>query len=262
MLADRAVSRAPRLRLLHESMTVDAHSHPVRQSAELSPLFADMPPSDCAKVVSEAWTIMFIARQTIFLAGDPIKETLLLTEGSVKVTQLGKDGCSVILRLEGPGGMIGSIGPEDRGKHSSTVQALISSEALYWSVPTFAVLSERFPLLGRNMIRIVSQRLEALECRFQEIFSVKAATRLARELVRMLPQIGRKVDGALEIYLSREELAEMTAITTFTVSRLLAMWERRGIVSLRPQSLMVLDLVCLSAMTELAWSPRGFSRRQ
>jgi len=81
---------------------------------------------------------------------------------------------------------------------------------------------------------------------------VKAATRLARELVRMLPQIGRKVDGALEINLSREELAQMTAITTFTVSRLLTRWERQGIVSLRPQSVKVLNLLCLLAITELA----------
>ncbi len=65
-------------------------------------------------------------------------------------------------------------------------------------------------------------------------------------------QIGRRVDGALEINLLREELAQMTAITTFTVSRLLTSWESQGIVSLRPQSVKVLNLLCLLAITELA----------
>src|SRR5260370_13597134 len=159
MLANRAVSPTTRLRLRHDSMNVEVGSRPVSLSAELSPLFADIPLSDCAKVISKAWTTMFKPRQTIFFAGDAIKKILLLTEGLVKITQVGEDGRSVILRLEGPGGVIGSLGSEERGEHSSTAQALVSCEALYWSVPTFAALSERFPLLERNMIRILRHRL-------------------------------------------------------------------------------------------------------
>ena len=44
----------------------------------------------------------------------------------------------------------------------------------------------------------------------------------------------------------------MTAITTFTVSRLRTSWEGQGIARLRQQSVKVLDLLCLSAITELA----------
>ena len=204
MLADRAVSPTTRLRLRQDSMDVEVGSCPVSLSAELSPLFADMPMSDCEKVVSTAWTTMFKPRQTIFFAGDPIKEILLLTEGSVKITQLGEDGRAVILRLEGPGGVIGSLGSAGWDEHCSMAQAIFSCKALIWSVPVFAALSERFPLLERNMIRILGQRLQVLERRFQEISSVRAAPRLVRELVRLL-QIGRRAYDALEINLSREE---------------------------------------------------------
>ena len=204
MLGDRAVSPTTRLRLRHDSMDVEVGSCPVSLSAELSPLFADMPMSDCEKVVSTAWTTMFKPRQTIFFAGDPIKEILLLTEGSVKITQLGEDGCPVILRLEGPGGVIGSLGSAGWDEHRSMAQAIFPCKALIWSVPVFAALSERFPLLERNMIRILGQRLQVLERRFQEISSVRAAPRLVRELVRLL-QIGRRAYDALEINLSREE---------------------------------------------------------
>jgi CRP-like cAMP-binding protein len=127
----------------------------------------------------------------------------------------------------------------------------MSCKALNWSVPTFVALSERFPLLERNMMRIVSQRLRGLECRFREISTKKVAPRLARELIRLLPQLGRRVHNVLEINLSREELAQMTATTLSTVSRLLTSWERQGIVSLRRQSVMVQDLLCLVAISEL-----------
>jgi len=69
-------------------------------------------------------------------------------------------------------------------------------------------------------MRIMAKRLQVLEGRFREISTERVAPRLARELVRLLPQVGRRVDGALEINLSREELAQMTATTLFTVSRL------------------------------------------
>jgi CRP-like cAMP-binding protein len=252
MPADPGARPTTRLRILHDCMDVDGGSRPARLSADLSPLFADMPLSDCAKVVSTGWTTMLKPRQTIFFAGDPIKEILLLIEGSVKITRRGEDGSAVILRLEGPGGVIGSLGFVELDEHRSTAQALISCTALVWSVPAFAGLSERFPLLERNMMRIVSQRLQVLEGRFREIFSVRAAPRLARELVRLLPQVGRRVHGVLEIDLSREELAQMTPTSLSTVNRLLTSWERKGIVSLRPQSVIVQDLLCLVAITELA----------
>jgi CRP-like cAMP-binding protein len=101
------------------------------------------------------------------------------------------------------------------------------------------------------MMRIVSQRLHVLEGRFREISTKKVAPRLARELVRLLPQVGRRVHNVLEINLSREELAQMTATTLYTVSRLLTSWERQGIVSLRPQTVAVQNLLCLLAISEL-----------
>jgi len=46
----------------------------------------------------------------MFLAGNPIKETLFLTDGRVKITQLGENGTEVILRLTSPGDVIGDLG--------------------------------------------------------------------------------------------------------------------------------------------------------
>jgi len=251
MLDPRAGSPTPRLRLRQDSTDIKVVARPASLSAEQSQLFAEIPRSDCAKIVFAARTANFRARQTIFLAGNPINEILLLTEGSVKITQLGEDGSAVILRLEGPGGVIGSLGLVERAEHCSMAQAILPCKALIWSVPAFAGLSERFPLLKRNMMRIVSQRLRVLEGRFREISTKKVAPRLARELVRLLPQVGRRVHNVLEINLSREELAQMTATTLYTVSRLLTSWERQGIVSLRPQTVAVQNLLCLLAISEL-----------
>jgi CRP-like cAMP-binding protein len=49
----------------------------------------------------------------------------------------------------------------------------------------------------------------------------------------------------MEIGLSREELAQMTGTTLFTVSRLLSEWDQLGIVSTRREAVSVVKLRAL-----------------
>jgi len=247
----QAASLTARLQLPQNKLDMKVVARNGSQREELSQLFAGIPQADYATIVSAARPTKFMRRQTIFFAGDAIKEIVLLTEGSVKITQLGENGSAVILRLEGPGEIVGSLGSAQRGRHCSTAEALLPCRALVWNAPTFEALSERFPLLQRNTMRILAQRLQVLEGRFREISTERVAPRLARELVRLLPQVGRSVDGVLEINLSREELAQMTATTLFTVSRLLSGWERQGIVTLRREAVIVRSPLGLLGISEL-----------
>jgi len=88
-------------------------------------------------------------------------------------------------------------------------------------------------------MRILTRRLLELEGRLFEISTERVAPRLARELVRLLVHVGRRVDGVIEVHLSREELAQLTGTTLFTVSRVLSGWEQQGIVNLRRQAVAV-----------------------
>jgi CRP-like cAMP-binding protein len=60
--------------------------------------------------------------------------------------------------------------------------------------------------------------------------------------------IGRPVDSGIEVGLSREELAQMTGTTLFTVSRLISLWETRGIVKARREAVVVSDINLLRAI--------------
>jgi len=157
----------------------------------------------------------------------------------VKITQLGESGSEIILRLNAPGELVGAVGELRQGAHSSTAEALVPCKAVVWNIAGFEALSERYPLLQRNTMRILARRLQELEGRFLEISTERVAPRLARELLRLLAHVGRKVDDVVEVHLSREELAQLTGTTLFTVSRLLSSWEQGGIVSLRRQAVSV-----------------------
>lgn len=103
------------------------------------------------------------------------------------------------------------------------------------------MLEERYPTLRRNTVRIFADYLRRLEERFLELATEQVGSRLARMLVRLVDQSQRSEQGKGRVDFSREELAQMTGTTLFTVSRLLSKWEDRGILQSQRKSVIVLD---------------------
>jgi len=215
-------------------------------------LFAGIPTADCAKIVATAQERHFARRHTIFFEGDPIRSVVLLLSGCVKVTQFGANGHEVILRLTGPGEIVGALCASvcTKGDHCSTARTMESSSVLTWDSAQFEAVCERFPMLRRNTARVLEQRLHDLEERFREISTEKVSPRLSSQLVRLMPQVGKRNNGHVEIALSRQELAQLTGTTLFTVSRLLCQWEQRGIVAARREAVLVRDLPALVELSQ------------
>ena len=217
-----------------------------------SPLFANIPPADCREIVSAAHESEFSRRVTMFLEGDPIRQVILLTSGNAKVMRLGENGTEVILRLAGPGELVEMTGFPDQCRHCSMAQTLSASTALVWEASAFQALAERFAALGRNIVEVAAQRLQELEERYREISTEKVATRVSHQLLRLFKQLGRRVNGngTLEINLSREELAQMTGTSLFTVSRLLSEWSDRGVLTAGRECVSVQHIQALREFAE------------
>ena len=218
---------------------------------EHSPLFAGISEDERREIVSAAHEKHFARRQTIFLDGDPVRQVVLLTSGSAKIVQFGQNGTEVILRLKAPGEVVGTVGLFSQARHCSTAQALRASTALVWEASVFDSIAQRSAALRRNMTSILCQQLQELEERYCEISTERVAVRLSHQLVRLLNQVGRRVNGAIEIRLSREELAQLTGTTLFTVSRLLSDWTQRGILSARREAVAVHDFAALAQLAEV-----------
>jgi CRP-like cAMP-binding protein len=211
-------------------------------------LFSDMPDEDCARVVAAAHERTYPRRKTIFFEGDPVRQVVLLISGCVKLSQSGNEGQEVILRLAGPGeSLCGECFP--RFNHCSTARTMTSTTALVWEANQFLAVAERFPTLGRNISCVLMRTLNQLEVRFKEICTERVAPRLSSQLVRLVNQVGRPLDGYVEIDLSRRDLAQLIGTTLFTVSRLLSQWEEQGIVKPHRQGVLVLNVPALEDLS-------------
>jgi len=102
-------------------------------------------------------------------------------------------------------------------------------------------LMEQHPKIAFNLLQIVAHRLQELQERFRELVTDRVERRVARTLLRLVRQAGRKVeDGVLiDFPLSRQDLAEMAGTTLFSVSRILSGWEKQGVIKTGRQRILI-----------------------
>ena len=215
-----------------------------------SRMFSGISPCDHVEICAAARARTFARAETLYREGDPIQRVLLLTSGFVKITQLGRSGTEAILRLGAPGDFVDPACLLSTGRHGTTAQAFRLCHALVWDAPTFNALAVRYPPLYRNLVQLLGEYMLELEERFREVATERVGTRVARQLLRLVTKIGRPIDGAFVVSLSRQELAEMTGTTLFTVSRLLSAWEERGMVRPSRESVEVCDVESLRGITD------------
>ncbi len=235
---------AERLSIVHRN-NGDNHGLSV---VEHSPLFSGIPAADDMIVSAAAHLKEFQRGEPLYTEGGPVQHISLLTSGFAKITQHGPGGTEVILRFCVPGDVLGAVCLFSDGRHYTSAQAFRLCRALVWDAPAFGALVKRFPVLQQNMVRSLGDDLRELQERFREVATERVASRVARQLLRLLEKMGRPVNGTVEVSLSREELAQMTGTTLFTVSRLLSAWEADGIVKPRREAVAICDVQALRAI--------------
>ena len=212
------------------------------------PLFTSVLPADYTRIAAAAHVKQFARREVLHLEGDPVRRVIALTSGFAKIGKLSTSGTEVILRFGVPGDVLGAADLFSSGRHGTSVQAFRPCRALVWDAGAFKALVERYPVLHQNMAQILIGDLLELEDRFREVATEKVGPRVARQLLRLQEQIGRRVNGVVEIGLSREELAQMTGTTLFPVSRLLSAWEELGMVRPSRESVTIRNVAMLRAI--------------
>jgi CRP-like cAMP-binding protein len=212
-----------------------------------SPLFAGLSEHDCLEVASSARTRTFVREEPLFIQGQPVVTLILLQSGSVKHTQVGKNGNEVILRFSRRGDVVNTLTEPSLCGHTCSAHAMEKCSALVWDYCRIEHLLARHPELRDNVSHILAGQLQELEERFREMATEKVATRLALVIRRLLRQIGKPAGNGIQISLSREELAQMTGTTVFTISRVLSEWCEQGVVRSRREAVVVSDPTRLEA---------------
>ena len=206
-----------------------------------SALFAGLSQEECLEIASCASVRTFARDELLFMQGQTSHHLVMIETGSVKLSQLSSSGSEVILRLSVVGDPVSMHSECMSCSHTCSARAMEKCRALVWEYRKLQDLMVRYPQIRKNIGQITSGRLDELQERFREVATEKVAARLALALQRLSKQVGKPTRGGMEVSLSREELAQMTGTTLFTISRILSRWAEKGIILPRREAVVVLD---------------------
>jgi len=204
-----------------------------------SAFFAGLPEAAYDEIASFSRYRIFARSESLFIQGEQVASHILLESGYVKHTQIGRNGTEVLLRFSAKGDIVTIQGETTSNVHNCSARAMELSRALVWDHHRIANFLLRYPKLTANISEILLRQIQELEDRYREMATEKVARRLGLVIVRLLEQIGKPSEDGVQIFIRREELAQMTGSTVSTVSRLLSEWAEHGLVIPRRESIVI-----------------------
>jgi len=216
----------------------------------LSPIFAGFSQRELTEVLSSARTRVFVRDELLYSQGQTVRNLIVLKSGSVKHTQLSPNGDEVLLRMSATGEAVNLQADLSACSQSCSARAMEQCQAWVWEYARVQDLLQRYPQLRVNITQVLAARLHELEERFREIATEKVARRLALVLLRLMKHVGKHCEGGVQVSLSREELAQMTGTTLFTISRILSKWAEQGVVAPKREAVVIRDAARLQTVTD------------
>ena len=165
----------------------------------------------------------------IIRCDEPVMHLFLIETGSVNFSRTTPEGREVLLRrlsrgeafglatlLEKP---IGSIG---------TAETAQETELHTWEHEWMLRCVVEHPKLVSNALRIALEYIRLYSVRHLALVSDSAEHRVSRTLMGLGVRIGKRHPRGIEVPITNQDLASLADVGSFTTSRLLSHWQRKG----------------------------------
>lgn len=196
-------------------------------------LLHDLSPEECDSVIDAGRLYEIAPGDYFFRQGEDSTMLYIIVTGRVKLSMVTTEGQQVIVNYFGAGEGLGIVMALNELPYPLSAEAIEPCTAVGWSRATMLDLMRNNAQLSFNGMNMVGRRFTQMQNRFQELATQRVEQRVARALMRLVRQFGRRtVNGLLiDLPLSREDLAQMTGTNLYNVSRILSKWESEGLIA-------------------------------
>jgi len=227
-----------------------------------APLFAGLDAGARGIIIDAGRKHVLGCGSTLWQQGDAPQMLALVIDGQLKKTMIDAHGAQKTLQFIRCGGLVGAASAFGNFSHPTTLSATVITEILYWSADRFSGLMHVVPQLAINVLGIVGRQTDHLLRRLHEATSESADRRIARIVLRLVREGDPDGDCVpIELRISRQELAELSDTTLFTVSRTVSAWNRMQILKAGRGRLTVINPAGLADLAGDAPALQGKLRR-
>jgi CRP-like cAMP-binding protein len=209
---------------------------------KLFALFPEM--SDrCRELMRQHTTISSISKGSfIYREGEVPKGFICLLEGNAKVVKIGINGRGQIVRMVRPRGILGYRALFAEESYRSAAITLDNSViAVIDRTVLFDILRENAEL-SLHILKLIASELGLANLRTMTLTQKYIRGRLADSLIFLIETYDFADDGTIDVTLSREDLAQLSSMTTSNAIRTLSAFANEGVVELVGKRIRVIDL--------------------
>lgn len=196
------------------------------------PLFAKLNDPDVSQIADQCIR-RECPKEQVILVEEEVGQTLfILLKGTVKVTRTSDEGREVIITILKSGDFFGELSLIDGKGRSATVVAMEDSELLTLRRAEFLSMLERYPVIAVEMMRVMADRIRKADAQIENLTLQDAFGRVGSTLIHVAEQTGYMRGAAMIIpkIPVQQDLANMAGTARETISRVMAVFEDRGLL--------------------------------
>ena len=152
------------------------------------PLFALLDEDETAVLASQVELKNFAPRQRIYKMGDPGGQAYVMVSGTVRVTTIDQDHQEIVIDEPAHGEFFGFASMLEQTPHQTTAVALEQTVCLEVDRHDIAVLLQRKPLAGMDMLAVLGRQFHAS----QQLVRLRA-TRNPNEVIDREATFGERI---------------------------------------------------------------------
>ncbi len=177
----------------------------------------------------------------LFKEGDPVTGIYFVYSGSVKVHKHWGSEKELIVRFAQRGDIIGHRGIGREMVYPVSGTALEPVTVCYMDLSFFQTSLQVNHNFLYELMLFYAQELQESELNMRNLAHMSVKGRVARALLQLQAKFGVDATGALQLKLSRQDLAAYTGTTYETVFRVMSELVREGFITITAKEIMVSD---------------------
>lgn len=209
---------------------------------ELNPLWATLTEEERQHVISRIQVIHYSKNEMIHYDGEESSHMGMLVHGKVRIYKEGIGQRQQIIRLLKPFDIYGYRACVANDPYNSNASAFEDCEIYRLSREDFVRLLRENGAFCYEVTRMMAKDLAISEIQTVNLTQKHIRGRLAESLLHLIKSYGYEVDGkTIAMQLPREDLANMSNMTTSNAIRTLSQFAQEGLIEINGRSIKILN---------------------
>lgn len=210
--------------------------------------FNILSPEEHDELFANSVLVKFDKQEIIYKQGGMVSSVMMVESGLVKVF-IENENNVLVLKIITPGNLVGLTSiSEQNNTYQYSALAYVDTVIRQIDINEFRKLVKKNSTFAKEIIDILNSNSVQIYNRFFCLSHKQSFGRLADILLCLSERVFQ--ESEFELPLSRKELAELTGLTSETVTRILKQFAKDGIIQLNKKKILIIDFQVLREISE------------